>query len=525
MTLPRIDSCRSLSIGISLVATIAATQLSAQAVREHWRHDFPSVRLVLDHHNNICTNTRGPELDYYARKVDPQGNELWVESYGDPQAHDHSRWLAVDSLGNILLTGHRSGQGLLTVKFGNNGGVLWAVQDSTVGEGYRVEVDASDNVYVGASFAGNVVLIKYDPLGNELWRQQRSYFNDPHSMAVTSDGTVAMTGGTTSWMATVVFDTNGNELYWDTRPGSSGQDVAFGPDGSVYVCGGAVGLASLLVGFDPNGNEKFETQNIGPNGPFGYAVRLAVDSAGNVAAVGHCSSTTAYMDWLIYKVDPAGNVLWTRTYDGFSGNDEFAKSVAVGPEDSIYVGGSGGVSGVCSPIPGLGEVVRRYDAQGNLVWHHEEACGGTIFSIVIERFGDVVMGGGTSSLVWMQQRDWMTLGSALAGTNGDPELHADGYLDNSGQLVMTVDNARASSPGVHIIGFGRSDFPLLGGTLVPMPQLAASFQTDAFGQANVSLVLPHFLPLFTELYLQSWVLDPVGAQGIAATNAVTKALQ
>jgi len=512
-----------LLFGLALVTVPVAA--SAQSVREAWRQPLQSARLVLDHHNNICTNTSGPLLDFYARKTDPRGNEVWVQSYGSPLYHEHSKWLTADSQGNVILTGHRSGQGLLTVKFSNTGSVLWAVQDGTVGEGYRVEVDAADNIYVGATYAGNVVVIKYDPFGSELWRQQRGYFNDPHSMAVRPDGTVALTGGSTSWMASVVFDTNGNEIFWDSRPGSSGQDIVFDSNGSIYVCGGAVGLASLLVALDANGNELWTVEHIGPNGPFAFAVRLAVDSADNILVAGHCSSTTAYMDWLTFKVDPGGNVQWTQTYDGFSGNDEFCKAITVGPDDSVYIGGSGGVSGVCSPIPGLGEVVRRFDANGNLIWHHEEACGGQPQSIVVEHFGDAVVGGGVSSIVWLQQRDWMTLGHSLAGTNGAPDLHADGYLDPSGQVSLSVDNALANAIGVHVIGVSPNYQSVFGGVLVPTFNLALPFQTDPLGQTSSSFTLPAFVPLFTELYLQSWLFDPVSVQGFAATDAVTKALQ
>jgi hypothetical protein len=171
------------------------------------------------------------------------------------------------------------------------------------------------------------------------------------------------------------------------------------------------------------------------------------------------------------------------------------------------------------------EVVRRYDPQGNLVWHHEDACGGTPRSITITRFGDLVLGGITSSVAWLQQRDWVTLGAALAGSNGAPDLTADGYLDPSGQIVLSVDDALANAIGLHVIGFSRSDVPVFGGTLVPTWHVGVPFLTDALGEASLTIPLPAFIPLFSELYLQSWLLDAGAIQGFSATDAVGKAAQ
>ena len=531
--IPRaIDSIRSLHCGIALAAVSVVAQLPAQPVREGWRQSMWSSRVVLDHQNNICTNTSGPLLDFYATKSDPRGNVIWVERFGDSPSRESSKWLAVDSVGNVILTGHRSSVGMLTVKFGANGSVLWAHVDPTVREGYRVEVDALDNIYVaGVTFdprnRDDFVTVKYDPAGNVVWRRQRDFFGNqdqPTAMAVTAAGTVAVTGGSSNDMATVVYDTFGNEMFFDWRLASPGQDIVFGPDGSVYVCGGAVGAAALLVALDPSGAEAWTVQHSGPNGPFGYATRLAVDSLGNIVAIGHTDSTTAYMDWMVFKVDPVGNVLWGRTFDGFSGDDEFARAVAIGPDDSVYVTGSGGVTGICSPISRLGEVVRRYAADGSLLWHHEEACGGGPRSVVIERFGDIVLGGG-SQVVWLEQRDWMTLGAALGGSRGIPNLDLQGFFDASGSVALSIEDAPPTTAGVHVIGGRRADLGLFGGTMVPYWDVAVPFWTDANGRVSLSFRLPGFLPIATELYWQSWLLDPAAPQGLVATDAVVKALQ
>ena len=69
------------------------------------------------------------------------------------------------------------------------------------------------------------------------------------------------------------------------------------------------------------------------------------------------------------------------------------------------------------------------------------------------------------------------------------------------------------------------NLPIAGGTLVPFLDLVAPFATDASGQATGSFRLPGLIPVASEFYVQSWLLDPSAVQGLAATDAVVKALQ
>ncbi|MCA8943786.1 MAG: hypothetical protein KDB80_14580 [Planctomycetes bacterium] len=526
------SSCCALFVVLSLGSASPAT---AQGFRESWRWNLACTNFAFDFQNNLCCNTVGPTTDYYAHKIDPHGDEIWVQSYGDPQEVDHSHWVAVDSLGNVVLTGHQHGPtgGMLTVKFSANGAVLWA-DVRLGGEGYRVEVDAADNVYVaGRVFGGNgndFLTVKYDPAGNVLWERQRDFFqNDdsPNALAVSPNGRVAVTGGSSSDMATVVYDTNGNELFADWRLASSGSsDVAIAPDGAVYVCGISVNLAALVVRFDPAGTQSWAVENTGPNGPFAFARRLAIDSLGNVVAAGHGDSLTPYMDWVVFKVDPSGSVLWTRTHDGFAGNEEFATAVTIGARDEIYVAGSAGAT--CQAVRGLGLVVIRFAADGATDWTHEAPCsGGLPTTVGLDSFGELVVGGGSSigTAIRIDQEQWTSAGLALVGPSGAAELDIRGYFDPSATAVVTLDRALSHTVGAHFFGFARVDFPFMGGTLVPRPDLALSFVTDGSGGHAVTLALPSFIPVATEIWVQTWLLDPAAPQGLIASNAVVRALQ
>jgi len=317
---------------------LAATS-SAQAVKEDWRLQSFGTRFQFDFQNNICIDGSGPLRDIYAHKFDPRASLIWQQSSGNPLVNEHPNWMAVDSRGNVIVTGHRTSGttvqgGMMTVKFSASGAVLWSVVAPLSREGYRVEVDATDNIYVAGDVFDNsarrrdFLTVKYDPNGNEVWRNQRDFGlnNDqPSSLAVSPAGRVAVSGSTNVTMAVIVYDVNGNEVFGDVHsPTRGGHDVAMAADGSVYVCGLGSQSGGTVVQWDALGNKVWASVYRTSYSPFGNFQRLALDSAGNVVAVGWGTGQYGYQDWLIAKFDPSGNLLWGTTHIGLLIGDKLA---------------------------------------------------------------------------------------------------------------------------------------------------------------------------------------------------------
>lgn len=115
---------------------------------------------------------------------------------------------------------------------------------------------------------------------------------------------------------------------------------------------------------------------------------------------------------------------------------------------------------------------------------------------------------------------WADLGFGLAGSNGVPVLAGGGPLQSGTQAALVLAHARASSPGFWVVGAPAIFVPVLGGTLVPSPQAVLPFATNASGQASFAVSLSGAIPSGAVLYAQAWVLDPLAAQGVAASNGV-----
>jgi murein DD-endopeptidase MepM/ murein hydrolase activator NlpD len=94
-----------------------------------------------------------------------------------------------------------------------------------------------------------------------------------------------------------------------------------------------------------------------------YADSLAKDSAGNVYVAGGTNSFgSGGTDVLLLKYDATGHFLWAKTWGG--GNDEYATSVAVGPDGFVYVTG-----GTFSFGAGWFDIfLLKLDIDGNLIW-------------------------------------------------------------------------------------------------------------------------------------------------------------
>jgi hypothetical protein len=381
-----------------LAITFSAFAGPSLQVNQDWTASYPglaSVAVVVDGSGNSYVT--GASLkdaahnfneDIILIKYDPAGVQVWAREFdetGDATfGSDVPFWLALDPLGNVIVTGksflNGSGTRFVTLKYDPNGNLLWKARYTGGFESRRVATDAAGNVYIAGttgSNSANYVTVKYDPNGNQLWARTyngpSNFLDDLHSLAVTADGKVAVTGrsagGVTTYdVATILYDTNGNELWVRRHDGAgqqdAGHDVAFGPAGEVYVGGYSVltGLTDmLLLKYSAAGNLLWVKTHNGADDNSDSIARIGVDSQGNVLATGYIQPASFYSDFGTLKYDPNGNLLWLRLYDGPIANDEeIPRALAIGPGDSVYVTGyeEGAVK----------VATVKYDANGAQLW-------------------------------------------------------------------------------------------------------------------------------------------------------------
>ena len=170
----------------------------------------------------------GTNYDYATIKYNSSGVEQWVAKYNGPgYGNDYARAIAIDSSGNVHITGESDGLGTYsdyaTIKYNSAGVQQWVARyngpGNSVDETEAIAVDSSGNVYVTGESWNSVsdsdyATIKYNSSGVEQWVAR---YNGPensedyaYAIALDSSGNVHITGrskgsGTSDDYATIKY--------------------------------------------------------------------------------------------------------------------------------------------------------------------------------------------------------------------------------------------------------------------------------------------------------------------------------
>lgn len=221
-----------------------------------------------------------------------------------------------------------------------------------------ITFDAAGNVYVTGSANNNYLTIKYSPSGDTLWK---AVYSGP---------------------------ANDNDTP---------KDIYVDAAGNVYITGSSFGNSSetdyTTIKYDANGNQLWVQRYNGTNNDNDEAVSVAVDGSGNVYAGGWSSTLSGSTDFVIVKYSPSGSQLWTRTYNGTSGGNEFMSKMIIDAAGNIYAAGrSRGVSNDDF-------LTVKYNSSGTLQWASRLNGNGNgndaAVSLTVDNMGNVIVTGYT----------------------------------------------------------------------------------------------------------------------------------
>jgi hypothetical protein len=289
----------------------------------------------------------------------------WVKQMGGP-SNELSQGISLDTDGNLYATGYFQN----TVDFDPGAG----------------------NFNLTTAGAWDAYIFKLNPAGDFVWakRMGGTNFDEAYSIATDAEANVYITGyfhdtvdfdpGTGTFNLTSAgyedifiskLDSSGNFL-WACRIGSTSDDrgrcITTDAWGNVYVAGFFYGT----VDFDP-----------GP-GTF------------------NLTSTPAFADLFILKLDALGNFLWAKQMEG--SNYENVNSITTDVSGDVYTTGYFSFTADFDPAPsvfnltasGLWDIfVSKIDSSGNFIW--ADGLGGTGYeegnSITTDSIGNVYITG------------------------------------------------------------------------------------------------------------------------------------
>ncbi|MDZ7331586.1 MAG: SBBP repeat-containing protein [candidate division KSB1 bacterium] len=179
-----------------------------------------ATHLVLDAGNNVyvagASTGNGTRLDYATLKYNNAGELQWVARYNsDENLQDNISGLAVDALGNVVVTGtigsdlFNPNSDLVTVKYDQNGKQLWLARYNGPGNSWEraagLALDRENNIYVtgqsmGDASGSDFVTLKYDRNGALQWaaRYDSGSKSDDAGIAIQLDrsGDIYVAGST-----------------------------------------------------------------------------------------------------------------------------------------------------------------------------------------------------------------------------------------------------------------------------------------------------------------------------------------
>ncbi len=296
--------------------------------------------------SNTITKTSAGGTDVYLAKYNCQGVLQWVQTFGgvyNEHTAMHFLGLDIDNQNNILISGSINNSGTITsqngsnvsitttggsdaiiVKYSKAGDIIWHKKfgGSGLDDASNVKVNQSNNDVIVTGYfnsaslvigsttllnAGNedVFLCKLDASGNEQWAIRFGgvgYETSNHSMSVDLNGNIYLGSNTDNTLSLgtktmthfgswggffLMYNTNG-VLQWVLRTSNTGSS-------------GGQGIIS-----DGNGNAYILSM-------FSNTVTYT-DNGGSTLAL--TSTTVGKNDLALMKIDPAGNIVWSKRTSG-----------------------------------------------------------------------------------------------------------------------------------------------------------------------------------------------------------------
>jgi hypothetical protein len=344
-------------VSLFLIYVLTAIPSVAQPPQTQWTQTFNSGINTNDRSFEVQQTEDGgfvvagygePDESGYTAwviKTDAEGNEIWSRFYGEVPGTG-KLGIVQTSDGGFVVAGdtYTLGEGFIDIwlmKVDENGNELWlqtyGYPDSDRYQGFQQTSDGGLIIVGNTNHFGltDILLIRTDESGNQLWSRTFGLFSHEAGTSVqqTSDGGFIVAGSTQSvgagsYDGVLIKTDSEGEVEWQRTYGDqlrdSFNDVRQTRDGGYIMLGETssydIGSADLwLMKADADGNEHWWRNFGGYRSDRGRSIRQTADDGFIIA--GSYDLDHRDPDFWLLKVDLHGDQVWSQLYRG-EGQDQ-----------------------------------------------------------------------------------------------------------------------------------------------------------------------------------------------------------
>ena len=327
------------------------------------------------------SRVEGEDSDILVLFYSREGVPLWQRVHASPEGgEDEGSQVAFDDSGSVYVAAYQTRDDLMpaqgndawTRQYDTQGAEGWTVTESSPGSARDRALDvkwSGSEVVIAGHTDGDAWVQGHAASGGEvLWTFDEGidemFFDMVNTVAIDGNTVYAAgerangEGGRDAWLGRFSVEGDTATVDWVeiVDPGGAFRDSVYGlalaADGGLVV-GGRRGELAWLAKYGAEGGLEWERYDDTLQVP--ADVRgVAVDSAGQVIAVGYETDPVQGEDAFVTKYDAEGAMLWTQRYDGPAGGTDRARAVAVASDRTIAV------SGFTDAVDGQRLWVRKY---------------------------------------------------------------------------------------------------------------------------------------------------------------------